>query len=399
MERLPPIRPSVDATPVPDATPDPRERRLEEARVDADLDRRARTLEAIARGAAPSDRVARQARTLLVRTYAQAGKLAQMHRAAGELEIADDSEGADLLNVMAYAYANAGTNLDRALAYARRAVEVVLMLERPETVPAESWKRQIASVTAAYRDTLGWVLFKGGDHLGAAREIAEAAEVLPDDPTVNWHLGQALLAAKRPKDAVAPLVRSAVGDGDESAAAKVLAFQAAEKAGIEASDLEARIDEARAELERRVRESAVARQVTEAAREPIAVRDAEGGESMVPPPGGRPTVLLFWGTYSEPSVKALRRAQSAIDPPARFVPVALDRDAAAAAARAKEAGLSVPTALDPEGKAAQAFQVRGLPTLLVLDAQGRVRYRNEGIVPGYEIQLKAQLESLGDPAK
>lgn len=397
VERLPPIRPSIDATPAPDAKPDPRADRLEEARLDADLARRAGTLEALAKDAPPSDRIARQARMLLVRTYAQMGKLAEMHRAAGELEIPDDSEGADILNVMAYAYANAGTNLDRALAYARRAVEVVLMLQRPETVPAEVWERQIASVTAAYRDTLGWVLFKGGDHAGAVRQLTHAAEVLPDDPTVTWHLGRALLAAKRPKDAVGALVRSAVAEGDESAESRTLAFEAAEKAGIPAGDVEKRLLDARADLERRVRMSALARRVTEAAREPVAVKDAEGNEVRVPPADGRPSVLLFWGSYSDPSVKALRRTQSAVDPArTAFVALALDRDAAAAAARAGDAGLVVPTALDADGKVARAFQVRGLPTLLVLDAQGRVRYRNEGIVPGYEIQLKAQLESLGD---
>jgi len=398
----PPARPSLDpgASPSGTGTPDPRLKQLDIARVEPDPVKRAEKLAAIAKGAPPSDPVARAARVALVRTWALAGKLDEMHKAAGDLEIADDSEGADLLNVMAYAYADAGKSLERAHQYSQRALEVVLSLRRPDGMPAESWKRQIAAVIAAYRDTLGWVLFKGGDFRGAVREIRQAAEVLPDDPTINWHLGQALLAAGKPADAITALVRSAVGEGDESAPAKALALGSAEKAGLTAADIEKKVVDARAALEAKVKAAAVAKTLIEEPKELTSV-DASGAPVRIDAAKEKkPVLLLFWASFSTPSVKALRALATRPDAASsRLVTVSLDRDPAAATAAVREVGLAALPALDPEGKEAEAFQVRGLPTVLVLDTQGRVRYRNEGMGPGYEIQLKAQLESLSGEEK
>lgn len=372
-------------------------RQLELAKAEPDPVARAEQLLAIAKGAPPSDHLARSARVAAVRAWAQAGRLLEMQRAAGDLEIADDSEGADLLNVMAYAYADKGQSLDRALQYSQRALEVVLSLSKPDAMPTDAWKRQIAAVIAAYRDTLGWVLFRGGDIRSAVREIGQAAEVLPDDPTINWHFGQALLAAGKHADAVDALVKSAVGGGEESAPAKTLALGAAEKAGLTPADVEKKLAAAQASLEERVRVAAVAKKLEELPRELTAV-DETGAPVRILPGDGRPVVLLFWGSFSAPSVRVLRMVRAAAEPKARLVTISLDRDAAVAARLAKEAGIVALPGLDPDSKDADALQIRGLPTVLILDAQGRVRYRNEGIGPGYEIQLKAQLESLGDPS-
>lgn len=348
-------------------------------------------LAAIAKGAPPSDRVARVARVAAVRAWALAGSLDRMQREAGELEINDDPEGADLLNVMAYAYAEQGKNLDRALQYSQRALEIVLSLQRPDTTPADAWKRQVAAVIAAYRDTLGWILFKGGDVRGALRELAQAAEVLPDDPTVNWHYGQALIRNEKHADAITPLVRSAVAEGDESEAAKALAFAAAEKAGLTAADVTAKLAEARRALEARVIAEVSTKKLDE---EPVELTCAGETAARVQPGDGRPTVVFFWATYSEPSMKVMKKIRSVAGTRARLLTVSLDRDRAAALAAASAAGLEVPC-MDPEGFDTAAFQVRGMPTVLILDGSGRIRYRNEGIGPGYELQLKAQLDSLG----
>ena len=395
-----PERPSREPVAEPEGTPDPRVAALERAQFEADLVTRAKLLEALAAGAPPSDRVARNARVALVRTYAQAGDLDAMRRAAGELEIADDSEGADLLNVMAYAYAVEGRNLERALQYSRRALEVVELLRRPDGMDADAWRRQTAAVSAAYRDTLGWILHRAGDHRGAVRELRRAAEVLPDDPTVSFHLGVSLLAAEEAEKAVEALVRSAVADGEESPKARSLAFDAGAKAGLDSKAIEARMAAARAELETRVRQAALANPLREAPRE-LTASDTGGAPVRLLSGDGdvarEPVVLVFWGAFSPPSLRLLRILRAAHDPGrARLVTVSLDPEPGAAVEALAEAGITAPLAHDPEGRDAKAFQVRGLPTLLVLDAQGRVRYRNEGILPGYEVQLKAQLESLGD---
>ncbi|MFP4056273.1 MAG: tetratricopeptide repeat protein [Candidatus Brocadiia bacterium] len=48
---------------------------------------------------------------------------------------------------------------------------------------------------AAYRDTLGWVLFLRKDHAGARRELEAALELAPATPTYLYHLGMVRFAA------------------------------------------------------------------------------------------------------------------------------------------------------------------------------------------------------------
>jgi tetratricopeptide (TPR) repeat protein len=47
------------------------------------------------------------------------------------------------------------------------------------------------------RDSLGWAMYRQNDIAGAVRELERAAEQMPEDPTVNIHLGFAYWAAGR----------------------------------------------------------------------------------------------------------------------------------------------------------------------------------------------------------
>src|SRR3546814_16368394 len=40
-------------------------------------------------------------------------------------------------------------------------------------------------------DSLGWALYRLGDHLGAVLHLERAVELRPTDPTINDHLGDA----------------------------------------------------------------------------------------------------------------------------------------------------------------------------------------------------------------
>ena len=87
-------------------------------------------------------------------------------------EFPDDSSA---LNDLGYLWADQGKHLQRALRMIRKAVE-----QEPEN--------------AAYRDSLGWVLFRLGKTAEALPELEKAAAAEPD-PTVLEHLGDACQAA------------------------------------------------------------------------------------------------------------------------------------------------------------------------------------------------------------
>jgi tetratricopeptide (TPR) repeat protein len=81
-----------------------------------------------------------------------------------------------VLNSLAYAYAEHGQRLERALE---------LALEAQRQLPD--------SLEVA--DTLGWVQLRRGDHVQALPQLQRAAQGLPKQPNVAYHLGLAELAA------------------------------------------------------------------------------------------------------------------------------------------------------------------------------------------------------------
>ncbi len=87
-----------------------------------------------------------------------------------------DDEHAEALNFLAYAYAVENQNIETALDYAERAIELK---------PAPH-----------IMDTLGWVYYRQGRLLEALQVIEEASRELVEDAVVFEHLGDILLALK-----------------------------------------------------------------------------------------------------------------------------------------------------------------------------------------------------------
>jgi tetratricopeptide (TPR) repeat protein len=119
--------------------------------------------------------------------------------------IADKPDDAPALNYLGYSLADRGLKLADAEALIRRALD-------------------IEPANAAYRDSLGWVLFKLGRSTEAAHELAASARALPDDDSVWDHLGEARKAAGR-EEAAWRAWRLAQSFGGAKAGAKADALQ------------------------------------------------------------------------------------------------------------------------------------------------------------------------------
>ena len=77
-----------------------------------------------------------------------------------------------VLNYLGYSWADKGINLDKATEMIQRAVDA-----RP---------------TDGYiTDSLGWVMYRNSDYTNAVTTLERAVELLPYDPTINNHLGDA----------------------------------------------------------------------------------------------------------------------------------------------------------------------------------------------------------------
>ena len=108
----------------------------------------------------------------------------QWNRAEADLKRALElaPEQPFVLNYLAYSWADQGRHLTEARQMLERAVE-----QRPND--------------GAIIDSLGWVLLREGDTADAIKSLEHAAELEPEDATINGHLGDAYWAAGRRREA------------------------------------------------------------------------------------------------------------------------------------------------------------------------------------------------------
>lgn len=133
-------------------------------------------------------------------------RLGELDGAVAKMEqvLAITPDDAYALNYVGYTLADRGLNLDKALEYIKRAVDL-----KPED--------------GFVRDSLGWVYFKMGRFAEAVTELEAAASMQSDDPTIQEHLGDAYQQAGAVQKAVAAYGKAVSLYTDDAKKAPVLA--------------------------------------------------------------------------------------------------------------------------------------------------------------------------------
>ncbi len=139
---------------------------------------------------------------------------------AGLLEVGGDFDGAIAIYEALYARDSASmlvaNNLASLLTTHRADPE---SLERAFAIA----RRLRGSDVPHFQDTYGWIMHLRGDSAQALTYLEPAARVLGDNPLVQFHLGEALLAAGRPADARASFARAVDLAGPDSTLPQIAA--------------------------------------------------------------------------------------------------------------------------------------------------------------------------------
>ena len=107
------------------------------------------------------------------------------------------------------------------------------------------------------------------------------------------------------------------------------------------------------------------------------------GESVsVPSELDIPSLVVFWASWCGPSRREAGEIAGIVrsyGSKVSVVSVNSGEDATKASLAAKQWGMTWPVALDPRGRVSSAYEVTAVPLVLVIDADGVVRYRGNGL--------------------
>jgi len=125
--------------------------------------------------------------------------------------------------------------------------------------------------------------------------------------------------------------------------------------------------------------------------------DADGKPASIADFKGKPVVVNLWATWCQPCLKempSLDRLQSQLDGKLAVAAVSEDRGGAERVGPFVTAmGIQkLKIYLDPKSDLGHAFNVRGLPTSIVVDAKGRVVGRVEGAAEWDSTAMMAALK-------
>jgi peroxiredoxin len=139
--------------------------------------------------------------------------------------------------------------------------------------------------------------------------------------------------------------------------------------------------------------------VTPATKAPdFALRSLEGPNLRLQEQRGRVVMVNFWATWCGPCRVEKQHLARLYDKyhasGFQLLGVNIDEDPRQAASLATKLGLRFPVLLDTEKKVSKLYDLSTMPSTVLIDRDGKVRYVHRGYRDGYEDTYEKQIREL-----
>jgi len=323
----------------------------------------------------------------------------EMIRVGDELlKKGDTPAAAGGLAGLAGAFTENRTELIRAIAYARKAVELIQdveLSEKPSGVTDADWKDQLQITEARYLDVLGWAYVRNGDLENGLAALTRAAGNA-SMPGIYYHFAVAAEKAGRLKDAAEHYARAVSFDGETAEKALEALNTLWQKTGRDSTTLNHLLEEQEQWVINRYNTNVLSRRMSRPAPD-FNLEDVKGGWVSLSDQSENVILLCFWGTWSQSSYRMLRDLQNlAYDygQEALFLTVAVDPDPDKVLEYVKKYNLALTTLINDGTD--RDYNLEGVPMLFVIDRSGRIQFKHRGYRPDLTEMLILELETLLD---
>ena len=303
--------------------------------------------------------------------------------------------GATALNFIALNLLEKDMYADKALLAAEKAVALTRSPNpelKPEDLSEAAFQQRMKWRLSSYLDTYGWALWKNEKMEEAEKALEEAESFDEENTDVLVHLSKLRLQMGKPEQAYNSAVKAIIY-GEE--AANNLAKEAYLTLKQDDKNFDKTLKKSLDDLRAEQYKALVDNQLDIKAPD-FTLIDINGDTVKLSDYGGKIVFLDFWATWCPPCRKELPILQSTVDryksQGVIFLAVSTDKEKEKVIPFIRENNYTFTVLYDDGAK--RAYDVAGIPTLFIIDAQGIIRYKHIGFRPDVGDIWARQIEKL-----
>ena len=287
-------------------------------------------------------------------------------------------------------------NFSKALTYINKAVEILSKAkkEMPPGIDKEEWQERINVTEGRYKDILGWIFYLKGDNDSALNNLSEAVK-LTRQPGVYFHYGEVLLNTGKKEDAVKWLAKASVFGGEVSDSAYTELVRLWTFLGRSEEDLKLYVRKEADNLKTSYTKKVLSRRKNITAPDFKLITVDGEWEIALSDQKGSVVFLCFWAAWSRSSaimLDELDKLSKKWGDSVLFLTITTDNDIEKAISFIRRKKMSLPVLINNETD--KAYNVKGVPTLFVIDKKGVIRFVHRGFRPDLKDVLAIEVNDL-----
>ena len=302
---------------------------------------------------------------------------------------------ASALASLASVFSEKKSELDRAVAYAQKALLLIRTSAsmKPPAMSSQEWENRLRTTEARYRDILGWAYFQMGNVQNSLAELKQSAETI-SQPIVFYHLGQALQKAGDTDEALIQYGRASAFGGDIGDMANGAFSDLWTQSQRNPEEKEAFLETQKTWVEEDYKKKVLALRSIRPAPD-FELEDLDGGMVKLSNQKNHVILLCFWASWSQSSQQLLSVLEDLVDIYGKnilFLTVATDIKKADVKSFVKKQHLDLPVLLSENTD--RDYGLEGVPTLFLIDGKGNIHFEHKGYRPDMREVLIIEIDDL-----